>query len=90
MFDPALACDLHVTAAFMIGAARFTTSLENGALPVKRGDVAAVDLRFDAPSAMHLAALFYGKISPEAAGVRISGPDDLIGRFVGLFNLPNR
>lgn len=90
MFDPALAGDLHVTVAFMIGVARFTACLGNGALPAKRGDTDTADLRFEAPSAMHLAALFYGKISPKAAGVHVSGPDDLVGRFIGLFNLPNR
>lgn len=88
MLDIEAAQCLQIVAAFAIGTARFTARLEDGAMPVERGETAPCDLHFEALSAPPLAALFYGDVSPDMAGVRVTGDRELAGRFIDLFNLP--
>lgn len=88
MLDVELARGLQIAASFVIGTARFTARLADGAMPVERGETASPDLRFEAPSAPSLAAVFYGDVVPATAGVRASGDKELMQRFIGLFNLP--
>ncbi|MCA0997979.1 winged helix-turn-helix transcriptional regulator [Alloyangia pacifica] len=88
MFDAGAAEGLAVTAVFAIGSARFTARLEDGALPVTRGETDECDLHFEADSGPALAAMFYGGVSPEDAGVAIRGDRGLADRFIDLFTLP--
>ncbi|MEQ9448181.1 MAG: hypothetical protein RLN70_04635, partial [Rhodospirillaceae bacterium] len=88
MLDVEAARDLSVVASFAIGSARFAARLANASMPVERGEVATPDLHFEAASAPPLAALFYGEVSPETAGVRVMGDSAMAHRFIGLFNLP--
>ena len=90
MLDTEASRDMDAVVIFAIGTARFTARLAHGALPVERGETAAPDLHFAAPAAPSLAALFYGEVSPEAAGVRVTGNEDAVQGFVGLFNLPDK
>lgn len=73
---------------FTIGSAQFTARLENGALPVTRGEADQPDLHFTALAAPPLAAVFYGNVAPETVGVEITGEAGLCRRFIDLFELP--
>jgi DNA-binding HxlR family transcriptional regulator len=73
---------------FTIGTARFTAHLEDGAMPVTRGGTNAPDLHFTTPAAPPLAAVFYGNVSPDKAGVEIIGDEESCRRFIELFELP--
>lgn len=75
---------------FTIGTAHFTARLENGSLPVTRGEADTADLRVFAPAAPPLAAVFYGNMAPETMGVEITGDADLCRRFIDLFELPTQ
>ncbi len=73
---------------FTIGTAQFTARLEDGALPVTRGETNARDLHFRAPAAPPLAAVFYGDVNPDTVNVEITGDVELRRRFIDLFELP--
>lgn len=88
MLDGSAARDMEAVAVFAIGPALFTARLAGGCLPVERGAADAPDLRFEAETAPALAALVYGKVAPEAAGVTVAGDSALARRFLGLFSLP--
>ncbi|GAW35417.1 HTH-type transcriptional regulator YodB [Roseovarius sp. A-2] len=81
---------MKVVVQFTIGKARFTARLEDGAMPVTRGETNASDLHFTAPAAPPLAAVFYGNMAPETVGVEITGVAGLCHRFVDLFELPTQ
>lgn len=89
MLDDEAARGMKTLVSFAIGTARFTARLANGTMPVERGETAPPDLCFEAPSAPPLAAVFYGEVPPDAAGVRITGDRESVQGFIGLFNLPN-
>lgn len=89
MLNSAAAQDMAMVAVFAIGNAQFTARLADGAMPVTRGTVEDPNLLFEAPSAPPLAAVFYGDVAPETAGVQITGPSDLRRAFIALFNLPS-
>ncbi|MGR3822429.1 MAG: winged helix-turn-helix transcriptional regulator [Salipiger marinus] len=88
MLDGGAARALTATVVFEIDRTQFTARLAGGAMPVERGVVAAPDLRIEAPAAPALAAMVYGKVPPDQAGVRCHGDPDLLRRFVDLFHLP--
>lgn len=88
MLDRKAARDLNVTAAFVIGSARFTARLKCGEMPIQRGETAAPDLTFSAASAPPLAAVFYGDVAALDVGVMIGGNKELVRPFTGCFNLP--
>ncbi len=88
MLDRDAARDLAAEVAFAIGSARFTARLGGGDLPVTRGESEAWDLRFAADGAPPLAAVFYGDVDPELAGVEVTGDPASFRRFVDLFDLP--
>lgn len=88
MLDREAARDLTVTVAFVIGPARFVARLENGEMPVERGETASPDLTFEAPAAPPLAGVFYSDMSPVDLGVKIVGDGELARRFTACFNLP--
>lgn len=90
MLDAGAARDMEAVAVFEMGTARFTARLANGAMPVTRGAVEHPDLRFKAPAAPPLAAVFYADAVPESVGVEIAGAKRLFRDFVALFNLPSK
>ena len=89
MFDATAAQDMKAVTVFVIGTAQFTARLAGGAMPVTRGAEEAPDLRFEAPAAPPLAAVFYGDEAPETVGVHVTGEQDLREKFISLFNLPS-
>jgi DNA-binding HxlR family transcriptional regulator len=88
MLDQKAAQGLTFTAAFTIGSSRFTGRLEQSRLKVTRGLPDDPQITFEASAAPHLAALFYGNLTPEAAGVRTSGTLEDVAIFLNLFSLP--
>lgn len=89
MLDSAAATQVAAVIVFEIGNARFTARLADGQMPVTRGAAEAHDLKFEAPAAPLLAAVFYGDAAPEAVGVHVTGDPALRRRFTALFNLPD-
>ena len=89
MLDSGAAQGMTIVAEFTIGTAQFTARLADGAMPVTRGTTEAPDLRFEAPAAPPLAAVFYGGMAPEAVGVQVTGDPRLHRKFTALFNLPS-
>lgn len=88
MLDRAAAQGAQPEVAFAIGTARFAVRPTPEGLEVRRGLPEAARLAFHAPAAPPLAALVYGGLSAEAAGVRTEGPPEEIARFLSLFRLP--
>lgn len=88
MLDSGLSGNTEAVAVFAIGAAQFTARLAKGAMPVTCGAADDPDLRFEAPTAPPLAAVFYGGVNPETVGVQITGDPDEVRAFISLFNLP--
>ncbi|KGM87446.1 transcriptional regulator, HxlR family [Roseovarius mucosus DSM 17069] len=88
MLDAEAARGIEAEVLFTIGTAQFIARLANGAMPVMRGDAREPDLRFEAPAAPPLAAVFYGGAAPETVGVQITGAPDMVRTFISLFNLP--
>jgi DNA-binding HxlR family transcriptional regulator len=93
MFDPARAADDDLWIAFEIGADHFAARLRNGQFTVHRAAMRlpAPDLRFAAPTASAFLPVFYGRKTPEEAGVplTIEGDPTVAARFIGLFGLPD-
>lgn len=89
MLDSGAAQGMVIEVEFTVGTAQFMARLANGAMPVTRGTAEAPDLRFEAPAAPPLAAVFYGDMAPEAVGVNVTGAADLRRKFISLFNLPS-
>ncbi len=79
---------------FDIGGATFVAALNGGVLPVERADLTDTHVTFRAPTPMHLAALFYGKVPPgeweRAPDCAIGGDRVLARRFLDLFSLPEK
>ena len=90
MLDHRAARGLVAQVGFDIGSASFTARLAEGEMPVTRGHPEAPDLLFAADAAPSLAAVFYGDVPPQEVGARIEGDENLVRRFVGLFNLPQK
>ena len=88
MLDAEAARGIEAEVLFTIGTAQFIARLANGAMPVMRGDAREPDLRFEAPAAPPLAAVFYGGAAHETVGVQITGDPDMVRTFISLFNLP--
>lgn len=88
MLDRAAACGTTLVIVFEIGTAQFTARLDDGAMPVERGAAERAGLRFKAQAAPPLAAVFYGDVAPEAAGVEVFGDAAQCRDFIALFNLP--
>jgi DNA-binding HxlR family transcriptional regulator len=88
MLESGLSGNTEAVAVFAIGTAQFTARLAEGAMPVTRGAADNPDLRFEAPAAPPLAAVFYGGGAPETVGVKITGDPDEVCAFISFFNLP--
>ncbi|WP_265500461.1 winged helix-turn-helix transcriptional regulator [Paracoccus beibuensis] len=88
MLDRNAARGLAFTAAFTIGTSRFTGRLEQCRLEVLRGLPDDPQIALKAAAASRLAALFYGNMTSEAAGVQTCGTIEDVARFLSLFHLP--
>lgn len=93
-FDPSGAAGDDLWIAFEIGADHFAGRLRNGQFTVHRAAerLPAPDLRFCAPTAGAFLPVFYGKKTPDEAGVplTIEGDPAVVVRFIGLFGLPDK
>jgi DNA-binding HxlR family transcriptional regulator len=89
MLDPQRSPGLEADVGFIIGGQGFRARLSNGELPVVRGSVDGAQAVFAAPTAMAIAAHFYGKLpAEEVPDLSFSGDALLAARFVDLFHLP--
>lgn len=75
---------------FSIGTANFAAHLQNGTMPVTRGEIDTPDLHFTAPAAPLLAVVFYGDEVPDTVDTEITGNTELCRRFIDLFELPTQ
>lgn len=91
MVDKARIDDFATSGAIRIGDDRFRVEVAGGAFRAERGEVESPAFTVSAPQAMPLAAMFYGKVPPEAladAGLVVAGDREALMRFVDLFHLP--
>lgn len=91
MLDKAKAKEFEATIGFDVAGESYLAELKGGQLPIRRADIGDAQVTFRAPAAPLLAAVFYGKVSPEelaGQGVRLEGDRRLAERFIGLFHLP--
>ena len=91
MLDKVRAKEFEATIGFDIAGESYRAELKDGRLPIRRDDIGDAQVTFRAPAAPLLAAVFYGKVSPEdlaGQGVRVDGDRALAERFVDLFHLP--
>ncbi|MCV0384383.1 MAG: helix-turn-helix transcriptional regulator [Erythrobacter sp.] len=78
----------QVQVGFRFPDAAFVAALAKGEMPVVRAEPEDCDVVFTSPGGPSLAALFYGGLAAEEAGVAIAGDADAAARFMGLFELP--
>jgi len=94
MLDHEAAKALNGTIGFETGGESFVGRLEDGELPIERGDTAGADTVFRSNTPMELAALFYAKVPPgeweREDGRKIEGDRVLARRFLDLFRLPEK
>jgi len=91
MLDKERAREFDATIGFDVAGETYLAELKDGRLPIHRGEVDSAQVRFRAPAAPLLAAIFYGKAPPETLaeeGVQIDGDRALADRFIDLFHLP--
>jgi DNA-binding HxlR family transcriptional regulator len=91
MLDKVRARKFDATIGFDVAGETYLAELKDGRLPIRRDEIVSAQVRFRAPAAPLLAAVFYGKVPPEALageGVRIDGDRALADRFIDLFHLP--
>jgi DNA-binding HxlR family transcriptional regulator len=85
LLSPALAEGIDARIGFRLGEANYVTTLHEGRLDVKRGEVADCDVEFIGdPSAV--AAVIHGGAPLET--IRVEGDLEFARRFVKLFPLP--
>jgi len=93
MFDASRAEDIEMTGGVRIGQEDFSVEVSGGKLSVERGEANEPDFRIDAPTAMAVAAMVYGKAPPEALGgqgLSVHGSRAAAENFVDLFHLPEK
>lgn len=94
MIDHDKARDLDVTVGVTVSGESFVTELKDGKMPVHRGEPGEADVIFEAPRALPLLRVFYGKYpieEVEAQGeLKVTGDRELARRFVDLFALPEK
>jgi DNA-binding HxlR family transcriptional regulator len=85
LLSPTLAEGLDVRVGFRLGEANYVTTLRDGRLDVKRGEIADCDVEFiGSPS--EIAGVIHG-VAPFGT-IRVEGDLDLARRFRTLFPLP--
>lgn len=92
MFDPAKAAGLEAVIGFDVAGERFVARMNNGELPIARGEAADEQALFRVPAAPVMAGLLYAHI-PVAelerdAGLEIEGDRELALRYAAIFELP--
>jgi DNA-binding HxlR family transcriptional regulator len=85
LLSPALAEGLNARIGFRLGEANYVTSLHDGRLEVKRGELVDCDVEFIG-TASQVAAVIHGGAPFET--IRVEGDMELAKRFVTLFPLP--
>ena len=91
LFDPALAGDLRVSLELRLGDQHFRADLTDGRLDVVRGEARSPDavVDTDPPTFLDLIRGRRELADALASGeVRIEGDERAVGRFLGLFPLP--
>jgi hypothetical protein len=85
LLSPTLAEGLDVRVGFRLGEANYVTTLRDGRLDVKRGEIADCDVEFiGSPS--EIAGVIHG--GAPFGTIRVEGDLDLARRFRTLFPLP--
>ena len=94
MVDKEAAKKLTGTIGFETDGESFVGRLQDGELPIVRGETAGADVVFRANTPPELAALFYGKLPPgeweREEGRAIEGDRVLARRYLDLFSLPEK
>jgi DNA-binding HxlR family transcriptional regulator len=94
MVDKQAARGVSGTIGFETGGESFVGRLEDGELPITRGDTVGADAVFRADTPPELAALFYGKVPPgeweREEGRAITGDRVLARKYLDLFSLPDK
>jgi hypothetical protein len=89
LFDPEPARGLRVSYQLRMGEVVVHALVDDGALEVGRGELATADLGIETSAAMP--RLLTGELDPATAVaegvVRLTGPADLLTRFVELFHV---
>jgi hypothetical protein len=85
LLSPELAKDIRARIGFRLGDANYITTLADGRLDVKRGEVTECDVEFIGTSSQ-VAAVIHGGAPFET--IRVEGDMELANRFVTLFPLP--
>jgi len=91
MFDAQLAGALALVGVVIVGAERFTATVADAKLAIRRGGCDAAQFTLAAPDAMAIAAVVYGKVPfAEIKPLRVQGDVAAAQTFVGLFHLPKK
>jgi DNA-binding HxlR family transcriptional regulator len=94
MIDHEKARHLNLTVGVTVSGESFVAELKNGEMPVHRAETGEGEVRFEAPVALPLLRVFYGKHpleQVEAQGeLKVTGDRDLARRFIDLFALPEK
>lgn len=91
LFDPSLAGDFSTVLDLRLGDERFRAEVAEGELEIERGEVSEPDAVVTTDHATLLALAHRRAELDEAiaeGAVEITGDDDAVARFVGLFTLP--
>ncbi|WP_427965719.1 winged helix-turn-helix transcriptional regulator [Altererythrobacter sp.] len=94
MFDPAKAEGWNATIGFDLAGETFVARLEDGSLPIERGDPQSAQAIFRAPAAPVIAGMFYAGAPVDElerdAGLAIEGDRATALRFADIFELPEK
>jgi len=94
MIDPDKARLLNATVDVTVSGESFVAELQDGRMPVRRAEPGEGDVTFEAPRALPLLRVFYGKYpleEVEAQGeLKVTGDRALARRFIDLFALPEK
>jgi DNA-binding HxlR family transcriptional regulator len=94
MIDHEKARDLDLTVGVTVSGESFLAELKDGKMPVRRAEPGEGEIRFEAPRALPLLRIFYGKYPLEQVesqdGLKVTGDRELARRFVDLFGLPEK
>jgi DNA-binding HxlR family transcriptional regulator len=89
MFDAQLAGALSLVGVVLVGSERFTVTVADGKLTIRRGRADAAQFTIAAPDAMTIAAAVYGKAPfAEVERLGVQGDAAAARTYVGLFHLP--
>ena len=94
MIDHERARHLDATVGVTVSGESFVAELKDGKMPVRRAEPGEGEVRFEAPVALPLLRVFYGKYPIEQVesqdGLKVTGDRELVRRFIDLFGLPEK